>query len=653
MKKVLLKKMVIDNFKCISHKEIAFDDAITMITGPNGSGKTTIYDAYCWVFQNCDSEGVSQFKVQPLDADSNVLEKVNTSVRLEFLVDDVKVVLERSLSQKWRKPRNSETEVFSGTDSTYCIDSVPMGMTEYYNRISEIFCSNQDIRLLSSVYPFFSLSKEEKRRKLMEMAGDIEDILTSENYPALYEEYLITKSVDGVKKKAAYALKELKDSLASIPTKKTENERSLPTDIDFDSLKKEKEDVENEISSIDDILQKSSASSDAVFEQSRKITDEISKVNSKLIDIEMEITSSVSKMKSDVSAKISSFETEIRSLEGQKRMLESNLVELDMALSKYITRREELAKQWRTVKDSTMEFNVEQKCPTCGKPYTKEEMEETFRGMQNTFNEGKVATLKTIVNEGNRYKELIEKTTADRESTSSSINGIVAKIEAARKSIEKVRESLKDIPSIDSLKSNNSTYKGLIEKIDELRTMQKNLTSQTTDDNSALKSRKVELKQKLVSIIREISKEQLIEMVDKRRKELDEEAKQISIDMARQERILSEVRAYQKAHITLVEEEVSKMFKMLRFQMYERNVTNDGEKEMCECLINGVPYSTNVNTAARINAGVDFINALSRCIGICMPMWVDNKESVTKLIDTPSQLITMTVDGGQKQITII
>ena len=88
---------------------------------------------------------------------------------------------------------------------------------------------------------------------------------------------------------------------------------------------------------------------------------------------------------------------------------------------------------------------------------------------------------------------------------------------------------------------------------------------------------------------------------------------------------------------------MSGRFRYVRWKMYEANLTNDGEKEICECLVDGVPVSRNVNLAGRINAGIDIINALSSWLGLSVPLWIDGKESVTSLIDTDAQLITLQV----------
>lgn len=74
---------------------------------------------------------------------------------------------------------------------------------------------------------------------------------------------------------------------------------------------------------------------------------------------------------------------------------------------------------------------------------------------------------------------------------------------------------------------------------------------------------------------------------------------------------------------------------------------NGGVKDDCEVLVpveGGVlvPY-TFANNAARINAGLEIIGALSAHWGISMPVCIDNAESVTHLQSLPTQVIRLVV----------
>jgi AAA15 family ATPase/GTPase len=48
MKTIQIKKMVLTNFKGLRNQEVIFDKN-TNIYGDNGTGKTTLFDAFTWM----------------------------------------------------------------------------------------------------------------------------------------------------------------------------------------------------------------------------------------------------------------------------------------------------------------------------------------------------------------------------------------------------------------------------------------------------------------------------------------------------------------------------------------------------------------------------------------------------------------------------
>ena len=88
--------------------------------------------------------------------------------------------------------------------------------------------------------------------------------------------------------------------------------------------------------------------------------------------------------------------------------------------------------------------------------------------------------------------------------------------------------------------------------------------------------------------------------------------------------------------------------------MFEQQV-NGGETETCQTLVNSngafVPFA-DANNAARINAGIDIINTLCRHYDVHAPVFIDNRESVTRLADSDSQIVNLIVSAQDKILRV-
>ena len=75
-------------------------------------------------------------------------------------------------------------------------------------------------------------------------------------------------------------------------------------------------------------------------------------------------------------------------------------------------------------------------------------------------------------------------------------------------------------------------------------------------------------------------------------------------------------------------------------------------KRQCETIVEGVPYSTGLNSGAKMNVGIDIINKLSEHYGFYAPIFVDNSESVTRILPSESQMIKLIVSFEDKKLRI-
>ena len=88
-------------------------------------------------------------------------------------------------------------------------------------------------------------------------------------------------------------------------------------------------------------------------------------------------------------------------------------------------------------------------------------------------------------------------------------------------------------------------------------------------------------------------------------------------------------------------ERINGLFNYVSFSFVD-NQLNGGEKLTCVCTVNGTPYP-DVNAAGKLNAGLDIINAICKAKGFSAPIFIDNRESVNRIIPTISQVINLSV----------
>ena len=129
----------------------------------------------------------------------------------------------------------------------------------------------------------------------------------------------------------------------------------------------------------------------------------------------------------------------------------------------------------------------------------------------------------------------------------------------------------------------------------------------------------------------------------KRIAELEDEYRTQQNALAELEKTEYTIQQFRKAQIEHIEERINRMFEIVKFRMFEKQV-NGGEVETCEAMVNGVPFS-DLNNAMKVNAGIDIINTICREKKCSAPIVIDNREGVTNILPTQSQIINLIVDS--------
>ena len=137
--------------------------------------------------------------------------------------------------------------------------------------------------------------------------------------------------------------------------------------------------------------------------------------------------------------------------------------------------------------------------------------------------------------------------------------------------------------------------------------------------------------------------------------ELEAKEKDLSCQYEELEKGLYLCDLFIKAKVDMLTERINSKFKSVRFRLFQEQV-NGGVKDDCEVLVPTaegvlVPY-TFANNAARINAGLEIIGALSAHWGLTMPVFIDNAESITHITSLPSQVVRLVVSEADSRLRL-
>jgi exonuclease SbcC len=219
--KIFLQSLKLTNFKGIRELVATFNQ-VTNISGQNATGKTTLMDAFLWLFFGKDSTDRKDFEIKTLDENNKPYQRLDHEVEGVLIVDGNELTLRRCYKEKWTKKRGSSEHEFTGHETSYFWNDVPLQQKEYEQKIASLF--NENIfKLITNTTYFNSLKWQDRRAVLMQIAGKIDDTEVLERIATVSnkaEVLQITnalnqgKTIDEFKNQLAAKRKKLKDELA-------------------------------------------------------------------------------------------------------------------------------------------------------------------------------------------------------------------------------------------------------------------------------------------------------------------------------------------------------------------------------------------------------------------------------------------------------
>ncbi|OPA76768.1 hypothetical protein BVG16_16495 [Paenibacillus selenitireducens] len=642
MKKIILERLTLRNFKGFG--EFTFDTrgVNTDAYGDNGTGKTTIFDAFIWLLFGKDSSNKADFEIKGLDAEGKVEQQgLEHGVEGFFIIDGQRRDLRRVFSEKWTKKRGSALSVFSGNTTDYYIDGVPVKAGEYKAEVDSVI--KEDLFKLLTSPSFFNeqLKMEQRRKLLLEVCGEITDAEVIHGNKALVKlaDILGDRSIENHKKVIAARRSEINKELVKIPVRIDEARRSVPdvSELDEELLEEDIQTIRAQIRNKEDEISRIQNGAEISVKEKglREIETKQIEIKNKLQTVTLE----------KVSAKRAAVDQLHREIDQLRRSIEDKQHRVQQNERTIKARKQEADRykaDWTSVNSIEFEDHHDSNCPTCGQSLPAEQIKAAHDKAVADFNLRKSERLTEISAKGKAASEDIRQLeqanaqiSVELEQQNETHEGLQQSVSSSESELNELRSGIQDPSANPEYKSLQQKAVGIQQEIGQLQS-----SSQTT----VLAIRESISKLRIDCADLEASKARFdtSKAADKRISELEQQERELAAEFERLEQEQYLMEEFTRTKVAMLETKINSKFRFVRFRLFKEQI-NGGLEECCDTLSNGVPYGSGLNRAAEMNAGIDIINTLSKHYGFSAPIFIDNAEAVTKLIDTDAQVIRLIV----------
>ena len=671
---VTLQKLRLSYFKGIKSLEMDFQPGENFIHGKNASGKTTVFDSVWFLFFGKDSTGRADFSIKTMDENNAFIEKVDHEVFGQFSINGQTKTFQRTYKQQW-----SKDNVLKGHTTDYEIDGFPVRLESEYRKQIEEFFKEELFKLLTSPLFFNSMKSADRRSVLINMASSFteEQVFKSlgkkSKHMQLLEDTLIQgASLEQIKLKAARDKKNLREENDAIPSRIDEAERSKPEIYEADELQGIIDAKKGELVEIEAQIKELSSADTAHNKAVQDWQNNLFEAKSMLQKFEFQAEQEFNKWKNDqekfpreVQAKIKELNEEAKrlsdSIRNDEKLIQDYKYQIQQTESLITSRTNEkaaLANEWKEENAKSFSWNGST-CSACDRPLEGAQALDAEEQARTRFNKAKLEKIQEIERKGSNLKGLIDRNQQEIDSTNEMIRSKSKTINENKVALAEKEDALITMES--SLNEYYSTPQEGRKASDFLspdaKTIQSKIAKLETSkpekgqeaDTSELQANKIAVQNSLEELQKQLGNKEVIDRINKRIDELKKKEKDLAQAIADAEGLENACFDFGKAKVEMIEAEINAKFSLVSFKLFEVLLAGT-EREICETIYKGVPFQ-DLNNAGKIQAGLDIINGLSKHYNTYLPIFIDNRESVTWLPEVQSQLINLVVDPTAEKLT--
>lgn len=634
-----IKKIELHNFKGIADATYDFDGNSAVVSGENGTGKTTMADCYYWLFDDVDYALNSNPNIRPIGADDTVIPEVVITIEC----DGKEIVCVKRQKCKTTEDLAGAKKV--ALTNEFMVNGIKKSKKDFISYFTLLGLNLDYFLALSHPQAFTSEKAEDMRKVLFGMVDGVTDYQiasASDEYKEVADLLGKGYSLDEIKAMAQQKIREIKakygdnGELLDAQSKILEQQKSpvevAEAELAVNSASGAYKDAQERYNNYG-----SSSRIDELMAESMQIQFDIQ-------DLSNKANADVYKRKEEIGARLFELKS---ALDRNRFEITSANNQLSLTVNQLTfdeRERDKCREDWKKIKASKIDPNAVA-CPTCGREYPAENVEIILAD----FETNKAKQLELISDKGNAYKAEIAKLQASVDSYKAEIERLSEQAKNLENEAIKLNDEAETLLMVDV--KTLPEYKALVEKDAEIK-------KQIEDIKNGSQAEKDKAKYEFEDAALELSKARTQLELAKKNTEIDEKIASLKSakllyaqEKANAQKIIFQLDRINLAKNTAYSDAINACFEDVSFRLFEYQ-KNGEVKNVCVPIVDGKSINGESNHALRTMAQLNIIKGLQTFYKCKLPVFVDDAEhfttNTTGRIKSDCQMIYLTAKECKK-----
>ena len=626
-----LISLEVKDFKGCKEAKYDFND-ITTISGENGSGKSTIADAWYWLWCDCDSRMAKNPMIRPIG-----VEETLPTVTATITIDGTKHTF-----TKRQEARPSAGKGNAPISNKYEFNSVPMTERDVWQKLNGFGIYKDDFLALSHPSAFTSYKAAEMRKVLFDMVTEHTDIEIAGKAEEtlllvpLLEQY----SVEEILAMNKATLQAAKKRVAAIPDIIIGMERSKAQGS-IKELEEQKDAILAEKAALN------IPSTADLSDKYGKMMNDIRAIEQDISERKWAASREARKKLDDASRDFDRLKYDISVGERNIANAEGRAKNFMLDMDTYRAESAELKDAYELEKDEKCRYTFTEPkplnesdlvCPTCGQKLTKQMRDEAIKRHEAEVKEAREAFEQKVAAWEEEKRQRLERYKARARDYVAKYNDAKARLKTISADLQRLKTEVaekKKLVAEHELAVKKATDAMLT--ADEYHDLEEARVAQLKEEAAVIKEQMREAEEaktklyefddRIKAIDRQIAVIKHTDEIDRQIDEFNAELLENEQAKANAEKVIDAVSALSRNKNELLTEEINKHFRIVQFSLFEYQ-KNGEYKDTCIPKIDGKAFGESLNTGKELEGKLDICEGLQKFYDKHLPVFLDNAESI-------------------------